>query len=515
MGSKVFAVAVVLAPLAWSGAAFAQGVCASVDQADLLLCEDWEDPLWFDVTGAPGSWIDHGGTGTCRGCGSHWTQRYGPGSCGWLDGEPANPALGVTCDLSQGGQACANAALMPNDEYQAPSSNTWGPEPTPPAGADPPSYACLKPILNAADIDSENLGLTGPADLPFGGVVAFRVPQGNGASTWPTGNEIDRATAGILGRTSWPPVTEIGVTMAVAYSSNTGDSGIWNAPWKHDQYTGDANENALEMWFSGNTGTGGPDQLPFSPFRFAEPGCDAALAAATVVAGNFACDNGVSLQYSPEPDAYTQSVDWPWGTWGCVRAYQRGMNTGDMELYIKFQGPNDDAERTLIHLTGFDGTTLSNQNYSNFAWNNYANVNQATGSMTSAPMYRLEDNVVIVSNREPLTCAEIGFGPGGPTTGAGGSTASGAGGGATSGAGVGAGASADDSSASGCGCQTIGSTQPRAWLLFLALAAACARRRRADVVVIGLLRAAPRAAQARTPRPRIARVGGLRSVIGS
>lgn len=383
----------------------------SVPSSNLLLCEDWEDARWHSVEDVDGAWIDADGT-DYRGIGSLWTQLYGPAnqSCAWLDGEPENPTLGVSCSLAGGGLSCFAAPLMPGDEFQAPLRPQAGSLPTPPPGSGPANYACLKPVSQPAHLDSENLGLTGPAALFDNKALAFRVPQGNGASEWPANpnGPFDRATAGITGARQWTPVTEIGVTLAVAYSSNVATAGIWDGPWKHDEYG--SNGTAQEFWFSGNTGTGGAEQLPFSPFRFANgrAACEAALSAATVIEGNFDCSD-VSLRYSPDPEDYQQSVDWPWGTWGCVRAYQSGMGTPNMELWIRFQGPDDTAERTLIHITGFDGRALSNAAYDGFIWNHYANINQATGSHTSAPVYRFQDSVAIVGNQEPVTCADLGF----------------------------------------------------------------------------------------------------------
>lgn len=410
------------------GAARAQDGCADgtdcfcdaiAAEAGLIHCEDWENPLWHSVSDGPGTWIDDAGSGTYRGQGSLWTSTYGAstGACAWGEGEPATPSLGVRCDLTSGGQSCFAAALMPNDEFQAPVSNDTG-LPDPPAGADAPNYACLKPVRTGADIDSEGLGLTGPSALLSGGAMAFRVPQGNGRSTWPEGDEIDRASAGIVGWTAFPPsTTEIGITMLVAYSSNAGTSGIWDAPWKHDEY---GRESSIEFWHLGNTGTGGDAQLPFRPFKFLDTAstrsCADALGAATVVTGVFDCSSA-ALIYSPSTETYDQATDWPWGRWGCVRAYQRGLGSDDMELWIRFQGPNDDAEREIVHLQHFDARVLSNKDYAGVAWNVYANVNQAAGSTTNAPTYRLQDNIAIVSGRQPITCAEAGFGELPPPTG--------------------------------------------------------------------------------------------------
>jgi hypothetical protein len=155
-----------------------------------------------------------------------------------------------------------------------------------------------------------------------------------------------------------------------------------------------------------------PDQLPYAPYLFStsDSACNAALANADLLVGKAFCAPGV-LFFGPGNDdvAYLQSRDFPFGTWGCSRAYISGANSSNVTIKLWHN------DRLIFHLEHFNGSALhsfdnngSPNGFDRFHWNQYANHNGFVGQATSRTTYRYEDNVHIREG-EPVSCNQIGF----------------------------------------------------------------------------------------------------------
>ena len=353
----------------------------------ILVCEDFENPGYHDDIGAGGgppgysSWYDDTGYAGNRGFNAAWWRNYYPPSsaCSWHAPEPVAPARGSACAFP----TCFGAEWRSDDLWNA------------------NSHACMD-IMRAGEFDDEVATnqepvLRGGGTGSFDGAqtIAHRVPQGDGLGT--AGN----TSGGFHGTKPFPaPVTEIGYTEALAYPSDVLSSGVWDQPWKDNQF-----ESGQEHWHRGSTGLGAhPDGLPYMPFRLAiNPyACSVALSQATLVTGQATC-NCSGLVYGPDPSVYLQSRDFPFGSWGCSQAYMSGMNTNNMTIQLWHDGV------LIFHLTGFDAaSSMLIQSYNDFSWNSYANFNQSVGQATTRTTYRYEDNVHI-RNGPPVSCAQIGF----------------------------------------------------------------------------------------------------------
>lgn len=388
------------------GGACTDGVdcyCDTVSDGSLLLCEDYEHVSFYDET-AP-NWVSTAGNGAGdRGLGSKWNQLYGNGEFNTVfrNNEPnASPRIGVKCSPSAsvcGTREYCSAAQ--GFEVDGGGSDCW----------EGNQYAAID-IQRSGDFDAEvgTLTLTGgtgaTSDIGAGNQhLAYRTPQSGGGTS-------SREAAGIVGHKSWTSVTELGVTMLVAYASNIGSVSLIDDYYKHDEY-GDYPYS--EYWISGNLAPGESNRVfPFRPFMFTDSAsdCTAALSTATVNVGHAECNSyqfTYNATFGTGVGQYSQSADWPFGTWGCVQAHIVGMGTTDTDIEIKFNG------ETIIDIDGIDGTKLTNQDYGDVYFNNYSNANQdpdcndTCESETTETTYRYQDNVHI-RNGAPVSCAAIGF----------------------------------------------------------------------------------------------------------
>lgn len=352
----------------------------------LLKCEDFEARTLHDDTGAGnftnaggenvwGPWYDGTGYGSpgARGFNSYWTRNYGSAGrgCNWRSSMPT-PAIGEKCLFDD----CFAGEWSAGDLWTADTAS------------------CVD-IVKSGEFDDQVAGIT--PNTVFDGTQTYgsRVRQGS--------------TAGVHGRASLSrTVNQVGVTMGLAYASNVGQSGIFNSPWKHEEWHGTAWNSAYwEHWNLGATGVGPASVLPYKPFMFNtgnQSACQTAVNNSTITVGQADCSD-VALRIGASSTVYQQSRDFPWGTWGCHRAHIQGMGTTNMSLRLWHN------EVLIFEMTGFNGTVLRNSNYNGFFWNNYANANQGDGGVpTSQTTYRYEDNVH-VREGVPVSCAQIGFGP--------------------------------------------------------------------------------------------------------
>jgi hypothetical protein len=196
--------------------------------------------------------------------------------------------------------------------------------------------------------------------------------------------------------------------MAVGYASNSGASGIWNQPWKHNEWSA-ALTGANDGPFLFHNGADLSDQDPFQHFLRYVPGktladCQAAMATANIVLGNVYCVDTVALYVRADTREYNRSRDFPLGAWGCVRAEYANLNTANASIKIWFN------ERLIIDVRNLNTSFLQLKNgYDAFIWNDYSNANQGMGAVaTNQTTYRYEDNVVVTRGPAPA-CSVIGF----------------------------------------------------------------------------------------------------------
>jgi hypothetical protein len=418
VGSTLIGLLVGLAPAVSEASSCTDGVDCYCDKVTnpsdpqydpkLLVCEDFEAvTLHDDVNlgaGAPtyGPWYDDTGAPRPgdRGFNSYWVRHYGSGEnpCRWRGTMPT-PTRGEVCPFAK----CNSAT-----EWSA--GDPWTAN----------DIACLD-ILRNGEFDDEVSTITAPS-LPSGGSGVFDGRQ-------VLGHRVGKGfAAGITGDAGFRAVTEIGVTMAFGYASNVLASGVWNYPWKHNQFSGNTPSNwesihpgkswyLPEHWSLGRTGAGSSAENPYRGFRIHtgwpngdKTACNAALADATVSVGVARCDTA-SLEMGADASLYNQVADFPWGTWGCHRAHMSGIGTSNTAIRVWHN------EVLVFEMTGFDGAALYYQSYDNLSWNAYSNSNQGSAGTGETPTtqttYRYEDNVHL---REgvPVSCAAINFAVGSP-----------------------------------------------------------------------------------------------------
>jgi hypothetical protein len=357
----------------------------------LLVCEDFEAPTLVGNVGAGNGAPNFGppydspsGFSGFRGGNSYFQRTYGGCGAGcWPNGQPASPRHGSTCNVGSG-NTCGLAVWHPTDLW---NGNNWA----------------VAAFLQNGQFNAELGSITPPTGASGGGsgvfdggtVLANRIEAGRGN------------TGGIFGAATFPRGSEIGITMALAYSSNLGATRILESPWKHDEF------EHQEHWNLGLTGTAGPAQYPYSPVRFttSQSACNSALSRATVHVGTADCTDAPALRYGASSARYVQSRDFPWGTWGCHQAHMSGMGTSNMTIRVWHNGV------LLIHISGLDGRSnvFPYATYGTMAWNNYANANQGLGETpTTQIAFRYQDNVHVRAGA-PVSCAQIGFTAGGGT----------------------------------------------------------------------------------------------------
>lgn len=363
--------------------------CDTVSDTKLLMCEDFEAKDYYENTSA--DWAATASGSGNRGDQSRWGSLYGNGGSGSLfrSSDPS-PRIAPSCgypDCTGMREYCSTAQ---GNVVDGRGADCWGP------GANNNAHL---DVQRAGDFRAEvsSLSLSGgrgeTSDVGGGRQhLALRIAPG--------------MTAGIMGSTRFTQVTEVGITMALAYSSNTGSTNILKAPWKHDEWYGSTSGNGYwEHWNLGITGSAGLSQFPYSPFMFtsSQSACSTALSRASILVGTAQCSS-VALQMGASSAVYSQSRDFPFGTWGCHQAHISGMGTSSMTLKIWHNG------NLVFHLANFDGrSALKNQNYSGFYWNSYSNANQGQGAIpTTATSYRYQDNMH-VRNGPPVACSAIGF----------------------------------------------------------------------------------------------------------
>lgn len=361
---------------------------SSIHDPDLVLCEDFEASTLHDDGrvggGAPlyGPWYDDTGYPGARGNNSYWHQHYGSsvGACAWRNGQPSSPTRGTTC---------AFGSCFPG-EWRA--DNRWQAN----------GFACLD-IVRDGEFDDEVTSLADPAG-PGGSSGVLDGRQSLAFRTAPG------ATGGIVGSAPFGhAVTSFGITMAVAYPANSLQAGIWNAPWKHNEWVAvETGQNDGSFLFHNEFRI--MDQSPFLQFMRYAPGmndshCSSALSRADIRLGDLRCVGGDVLYVRADPGAYRRSRDFPLGTWACVRGHFQNLDSSQASIEIWFN------DTKVIDVRDLDANSFlqARRGYNALLWNNYSNTNQGFGNVpTNQTTYRYEDNVHITEG-PPVSCNQIGF----------------------------------------------------------------------------------------------------------
>jgi hypothetical protein len=374
-----------------------------LNDTSLLMCEDFEAPTLYQSTGvgngAPyyGPWYDDTGFPGNRGNNSYWAQVYGNGASGviWGDNQPSSPRFGSPCNV---GGDCTGMKVWD-------ATNRWNAN----------NLGACAAFLRAGEYTGETAlvaptGANGGGSGSFDGTVSMfhRVPA--------------RDTCGILGQKTWPMTRTFGVTMVVAYAPNVISTGPGDDFWKHNEWMFDINSAGGDGLFL--FGDGGGQNFPFYQFTFSDgvsqSTCNSRLSAATKAIGDFECDSNGNFLWRAASAQYRQSTHWPFGTWGCARAFYQNLGTSSSTIEMWFTGP-DGVERKIIDIRGMNltGHTVGRgPGIQGYIWVAYANANQGA-NVTTQTSGRYEDNIHVRAGA-PVSCTQIGFaGGGGPGPGIG------------------------------------------------------------------------------------------------
>jgi hypothetical protein len=372
----------------------------NLNDPQVLLCEDFEAPTLRASTpvggGAPywGPPFDDTGQTNNRGVNGYWQRKYnnGVGAGLWTQGNPASPTFGRTC----GFPLCSGTGIYdPADRWQANGFAFTG-------------------FPTSSEFNAEIGTIVPPSGSAGGGSGAF---DGTASKAH---RIIAAGTGGTHGSVSFGAAKFLfGITMAIAYPNNSNASGIWAAPWKHNEWhvtgTGGGGDGLFLFHNQGSRSEQSPFRYMFTFARSAlglpnsdtQATCQTKLNAATKTVGDFFCDGGGSFNYGTSAAAFTRTTDWPDSTWACVRGFYDFATTGAIKLW--FTGPAG-VEKVIVDISGMDFSGQSAANgYNELIWNNYANVNQpGAGPVTTQTTYRYEDNIHIRAG-QPVSCPQIGY----------------------------------------------------------------------------------------------------------
>ncbi len=355
----------------------------------LIFCEDFEAATLHDDThhggGAPfyGPWYDDTGYPGGRGSHSYWTRTYGPAAsdCAWRrNGQESSFKRGFQCNFD----TCFAGEWSVGDPWNA------------------NSFACLD-IVRDGEFAAEVADIQAPL-APGNHSGVFDGWQSLAHRTAP------RRTGGITGEANWDKAYKtFGVTMALAYPTNSERANLWRAPWKHNEWrsVADGSEDGIFLFHNGSSLS---EEDPFQMFMFHADGstqaqCESALVRARVIRGKVWC-NDVALYYRADPAYYQRSSDFRFGTWGCARGYFKNLGADNSLIQIWFN------DQLIVHIENLDTRVFSaREGYKALIWNNYSNLNEEAANPSERSRettYRYEDNIHIRAGA-PVACSQIGF----------------------------------------------------------------------------------------------------------
>jgi hypothetical protein len=155
------------------------------------------------------------------------------------------------------------------------------------------------------------------------------------------------------------------------------------------------------------------------------------VASATVTKGFIFGDDAGVMYWRPwESDFPGGKFNWPLDTWACLRTKWTNITSTSSRVQQWWQGPNDAGETLVVDISNLNTSgAVDDLRLNAIRFNNYFNGLQDStaacgyGSTNAGPCtyagvpraYRYEDNYV-VTNGDPVSCADLGFGPDGGTT---------------------------------------------------------------------------------------------------
>lgn len=202
------------------------------------------------------------------------------------------------------------------------------------------------------------------------------------------------STTGVVGGKNFQRGNNFGVTMAVKFSKNFA---IGNGPKKTDEFG--AQGHCL-LGCSSGTYVSSATGIPFHGVIF----WDTSKAAPTWrnVVGT-AGYSGVAFGWYPSvPSTYDFNRDHGLDAWHCWRLHI--SNVGKSNATIRHW--IDD--KLLVHIADANLTNMTNaaNGFDSITFNSYYN----GGYPGSTIAYRYEDNVVVTTGSEPVSCSALGFG---------------------------------------------------------------------------------------------------------
>ncbi|MCC6641557.1 MAG: hypothetical protein IT386_10395 [Deltaproteobacteria bacterium] len=208
------------------------------------------------------------------------------------------------------------------------------------------------------------------------------------------------ATQGIVGSKGFSRGTNFGVTMAVKYSKNFVVAAV---PKKTNEF-GPIN-NCL-FGCSGGTYVSHASGMPFHGNVYWQPGAAAPTWRAVVGKGGY---SGVAFGWYPNvPAEYDFNRDHGLDSWHCWRFHM--TNVGQTGAKVR-QWMDD---KLLVQIEDVDLRNMqqASAGFDSISFNNYYN----EGYPGSSIAYRYEDNIVVTTSSEPVSCQAIGFSSGSPGT---------------------------------------------------------------------------------------------------
>lgn len=359
---------------------------SNIYDASLVICEDGEaPPLWdfanhasYDNDGAPyyGPPYDDNGFAGMRGFNTYWQNKYGNANAmgAWSEGKPASPTYGATC----------NPTAAPNDlctwEIILGDSNPW-----------------------QADVNTAVLRFFVDGDGPFvGTVTGGHSTSGDvwaGNASWEGIQQAGRSGAH-WGEKTFGDKTEIGVTAAVYWSSNTATSGVLAHAIKGWEFQG--NGTGFAEWITGGrqeSGCSGSGTAPFSGLLWYAAGASFSNFSGTTQTVGSICDNTTALVIVP---SWTRPSDF-FGKWFCLRYHVSGLGTTNVAIQV--YDPTTNNTTKVVDLSNIDGTKIRNQVYDQIEIQGYNNAGAINQTEDSSQGF---DNIHIRSG-EPVSCQQIGF----------------------------------------------------------------------------------------------------------
>ena len=204
-------------------------------------------------------------------------------------------------------------------------------------------------------------------------------------------------TQGIVGSKSFQAGANFGVTMAVKFSKNFANQ---DSPKKTDEFGPSSN---CVMGCSSGTIVSPVSGNPYHGSFFTT----SQITGATALRGLINSDASAFRWAARVPTDYDFDRNFGLDSWHCRQFHVSGVGKAGARIRDWIDG------NLLVDVTNVDLTKIRDAaaGLNSITWNNY--MNGAYQGSTIA--YRYEDNVVVTTSSEPVSCEAIGFNLGGST----------------------------------------------------------------------------------------------------